>query len=391
MSGDALPYANRGHFHTWFYFSVKGVPAGQTLTFTIKGMACQGKLYKMGLRPVFRIAPGQMKWKRSTGSLKWNYEENKHFSITFTHTFDNFKDRDVAYFAWTYPYSFKESMEKTQKLLQKYKDHEQIYMHREVLYYSRERRPMELITYTSREKILEEKEDLIDGLFPEANGDQETRPFKFDKQTIFLSSRVHPGETPASFVLEGIWKFLTDLKSPQTKNLLDKYVFKIVPMLNPDGVYRGYYRLDTLAQNLNRFYINPDPFKQPTIWAVKKAIQQQKEYGKICMYVDLHAHASKRGCFMFGNSLQGEEALQAMLLPKLMSLNSLNFDFLECSFSDKMMNCKDKKDGLSREGSGRVSIGKLTGIPNCYTLECNYASGRCINRLTPKIIKETGQ
>ncbi len=80
-----------------------------------------------------------------------------------------------------------------------------------------------------------------------------------------------------------------------------------------------------------------------------------------------------------------------MLLPKLISMNSLNFDFLECSFSDKMMKCKDKKDGLSREGCGRVSIGKLTDIPNCYTLECNYASGRTINRLTPKVIKATGQ
>ena len=109
------------------------------------------------------------------------------------------------------------------------------------------------------------------------------------------------------------------------------------------------------------------------------------------MYVDLHAHASKRACFMFGNNLQGEQALKAMLLPKLISMNSLNFDFLECSFSDKMMNCKDKKDGLSREGCGRVSIGKLTGIPNCYTLECNYASGRTINRLTPKLIRATGQ
>ena len=80
-----------------------------------------------------------------------------------------------------------------------------------------------------------------------------------------------------------------------------------------------------------------------------------------------------------------------MLLPKLISMNSLNFDFLECSFSDKMMNCKDKKDGLSREGSGRVSIGRLTSLPNCYTLECNYASGRTINRLTPKVIRATGQ
>ena len=80
-----------------------------------------------------------------------------------------------------------------------------------------------------------------------------------------------------------------------------------------------------------------------------------------------------------------------MLLPKLVSMNSLNFDFHECSFSDKMMTVKDKKDGLSREGCGRVSIMKLTGLPNCYTLECNYASGRRINHLAPKLNKETGQ
>ena len=92
---------------------------------------------------------------------------------------------------------------------------------------------------------------------------------------------------------------------------------------------------------------------------------------------------------MFGNNLAGEDALKAMLLPKLISMNSLNFDFLECSFSDKMMKIKDKKDELSSEGCARVSIGKLTGIPNCYTLECNYASGRTINRLTPKLIKAT--
>ncbi len=55
------------------------------------------------------------------------------------------------------------------------------------------------------------------------------------------------------------------------------------------------------------------------------------------------------------------------------------------------MNCKDKKDGLSREGSGRVAIWKATGIPLSYTLECNYASGKRINTLAPKHIKATGE
>lgn len=71
-----------------------------------------------------------------------------------------------------------------------------------------------------------------------------------------------------------------------------------------------------------------------------------------------------------------------MLLPRLISMNSLNFDFVECSFSEKMMSVKDKKDGLSREGSGRVAIYKATGINFCYTLECNYATGRRLNHLS---------
>lgn len=73
-----------------------------------------------------------------------------------------------------------------------------------------------------------------------------------------------------------------------------------------------------------------------------------------------------------------------MLFPRLISLNSLNFDFQECSFSEKLMNAKDGGSGLSREGSGRVGMWKATGCVHCYTLECHYQTGRRINAITPK-------
>jgi hypothetical protein len=95
---------------------------------------------------------------------------------------------------------------------------------------------------------------------------------------------------------------------------------------------------------------------------------------------------------MFGNNLKGEDMLKNMLLPKLVSLNSLNFDWTECSFSEGMMKVRDKRDGLTREGCGRVAIMKESnGLPNCYTLECNYASGRGINHLSQKLNIATGQ
>ena len=114
---------------------------------------------------------------------------------------------------------------------------------------------MELLTLTSNKGKTATAESTLPGLFPDNN-----RPLAFEgKKTIFLSSRVHPGETPASYVLLGLLNFLCNEKSEQAKILLDKFVFKIVPMLNPDGVYRGYYRFDTNSQNLNRYYIDPKP------------------------------------------------------------------------------------------------------------------------------------
>ena len=72
------------------------------------------------------------------------------------------------------------------------------------------------------------------------------------------------------------------------------------------------------------------------------------------------------------------------MIPKLMSLNSVNFDFRQCVFSDDKLNVKDKK-GDSRDGSGRAVMFKETGCnPFVYTFEANYATGHRINTLAPR-------
>lgn len=82
---------------------------------------------------------------------------------------------------------------------------------------------------------------------------------------------MHPGEVQASHVLNGIVDFILN-KTQQASNILENYVVKIIPLVNPDGVSRGYYRLDTHNHNLNRFYLNPCPEQQPTVYMIKKAI-----------------------------------------------------------------------------------------------------------------------
>ena len=98
------------------------------------------------------------------------------------------------------------------------------------------------------------------------------------------------------------------------------------------------------------------------------------------LYVDVHGHASKRGIFMYGNHFDETDAkVDSMLLPKLMSINCANFDFPACNFTEKNMYMKDRHTGAGREGSGRVSVFKATGLVRSYTLECNFNSGRVVN------------
>lgn len=146
-----------------------------------------------------------------------------------------------------------------------------IYYYRELLTQSVEKRRVELLTITSFHGIQTAREERLRNLFPD---DKTPRCHTFkNKKIIFISSRVHPGETPASFVLNGFLSMLLDRKSIVSITLRRMYVFKIIPFLNPDGVYNGLYRSDTRGHNLNRVYLAPNYETQPAIYAARKLIR----------------------------------------------------------------------------------------------------------------------
>jgi murein tripeptide amidase MpaA len=93
-----------------------------------------------------------------------------------------------------------------------------------------------------------------------------------ERKGIVLTARVHPGESTSSWVMRGILNFLTG-NSEQAIKLRDKYIFKIVPMLNPDGVALGNNRCNLSGVDLNRQWDAPEGRFHPTIEATKKMIR----------------------------------------------------------------------------------------------------------------------
>lgn len=63
-----------------------------------------------------------------------------------------------------------------------------------------------------------------------------------DYKVVWVFGRQHPGETTASYMAEGMIDYLISLYSSPPAGLeyvLNNIVFKIVPMINVDGVIHG--------------------------------------------------------------------------------------------------------------------------------------------------------
>ncbi|XP_011146062.1 cytosolic carboxypeptidase-like protein 5 isoform X2 [Harpegnathos saltator] len=494
---------------TWFYFGVRCGRPDSSVRFNIVNLNKQVKMFSQGMCPVFKIVPGHSHWERIREKPTYTLDQRgSDFTLSFLYYTPN-DTKAVTYFAFTYPFSYTDLQNYLKRVDQRMGKSsvtcvDDVYYHRECAIKSLEGRRLDVLTVSSYRNISMEREDRLNNMFPEKN---EERPYKFrNKKVIFISARVHPGETPSSFVLNGFLNFLLNRQDQIAIILRRLYVFKLIPMLNPDGVAGGHYRMDTKGVNLNRVYLNPSEVDHPTIYAARNLIRyydhsyqlpsglsdelsaisleivdkdvnltdstasianavrdttarllqqvtlmsldekskctvetnkkrlltlrklndtaidkESEELSKearkdidiardetddkiiytavgtgqvakssdnsgLYLYIDLHGHASKKGVFMYGNHFTDpEDTITCMLLPKLMSINNPHFHFTSCNFAEKNMYIIDKRDGMSREGSGRVAVYKMTGLIRSYTLECNYNSGRLVNTIPARI------
>jgi murein tripeptide amidase MpaA len=91
------------------------------------------------------------------------------------------------------------------------------------------------------------------------------------RYVIVVSARIHPGETNSSWVMDGFLTFITS-NTAAALFLRDHVIFKIVPMLNPDGVVLGNFRSSFTGKDLNRVFKSLDIKLFPEVIALKNLI-----------------------------------------------------------------------------------------------------------------------
>ncbi|CAM9859582.1 unnamed protein product [Bubo scandiacus] len=220
----------------WYYFQVNNVQAGMPYRFTIVNFTKHNSLYKCGLRPLLYSEADAKKhevgWRRTGDEIKY-YKNNagqgrrQYFALTWTFQFPH--DQDTCYFAHCYPYTCSNLQEYLVAISKDPVKSKFCKIH--FLCRSLAGNIVYVLTITS----------------PPRSG-KGTK-----KAAVILTARVHPGETNSSWVMKGFLDYILG-DSDKAQLLRDNFVFKVAPMLNPDGVIVGNHRCSLTGQDLNRKY-----------------------------------------------------------------------------------------------------------------------------------------
>lgn len=163
--------------------------------------------------------------------------------------------------------------------------------------------------------------------------------------------------------MKGVIDFLVG-DSPEAVDLRDKFVFKIIPMMNPDGVINGNYRCSLAGCDLNRRWKWPSEVLHPTVFHTKKLIKACATERKLALYADLHGHSRRKNVFIYGNS-GTETEYESQVFPFLMSkLAQPHFSYDMSRFST----CR------SKEATARIAVWRDLGSKHCniFTLEASF-------------------
>lgn len=118
------------------------------------------------------------------------------------------------------------------------------------------------------------------------------------KKVVLITALQHAGEYPSGFIVEGLVDFLLSSDPVAVKARQDN-IYKIVPMMNPDGVFHGMTRYNANLEDLNVEWDDDTTDTihlpvEPEVAAVKQWLRNWIGQGKtVNIYIDLHSQSQQ--------------------------------------------------------------------------------------------------
>ena len=104
------------------------------------------------------------------------------------------------------------------------------------------------------------------------------------KPQVWTIGRQHPGESMASWWMEGWLERLLDESDATSCALRELADIHVVPNMNPDGSFRGHLRTNAAGANLNREWVEPSMERSPEVFLVKECMRESG----VSLCVDVH-------------------------------------------------------------------------------------------------------
>ncbi|XP_044014103.1 cytosolic carboxypeptidase 6 [Aphidius gifuensis] len=327
----------------WFNFTVDNVRNDQRVIFNIVNISKIKNLFNNGMTPIVKSTSKQ-KWQRIPRKQVYYYkspQHQNHYVLGFSFNFD--REDDVYQFSLTYPYSYTRYLGHLDNLCTKLTT-----IKRETLVLSLLKKNVELITIGSSSSS--------------STNPTDQQQQQQQKKVVVILSRVHPGESPSSYVCQGLMDFLVS-GHPIALVLRNYVVFKIIPMLNPDGVFLGNYRSTLMGMDLNRAWNRISEWIHPTLFATRNLLESLDKNSNTPLdcVLDLHAHTNSTGLFVYGNTYDDVYRYERhIVLPKLLAQHAEDYDA-----GNTMYNQDPHKSGTAR----RYLCSILNEQVNCYTIQ----------------------
>lgn len=362
-----LEYDVHTHGHTqWFYFAVRNGALGKSVRLRVVNLSKAKSLFSLGMTPVawseakaaeqcgaggLNAGPAASELWAGAASQLWCHvgkavgygrsrtsrgASNRFYTLSFEYTFEY--EGDCVFFAYCVPYTY--TMLRTSLMAITRAPH--------------------LKAWCKLRNLCPTLGDVRCDLLEISNWELPSR----HKKAIIISARVHPGETNASWLMQGLIGFLLT-GGPDAQVLRDNFIWQFVPMLNPDGVICGNYRCGLSGVDLNRQWRQPCEALHGTVHWIKRLIVRSKKKKRLSMYVDIHGHSRRCGVFSYACAKFPKDDYRRFtvrMFPKLLSLLSPDFALGSCRW----------RMGRGKRGTGRVVVAKDLGLTYTYTVEASF-------------------